>query len=278
MNRILCSILLLALSTVCNAIDLKEWKMQREGDRQSYEVTLPCTVAAALNEAGVLGENVLEEDNYLKIDKSLFDSPWIFSTKFDAPKGLRHVLRFEGISYSADIWVNGKQIASADTTFGAFCVREFDITAIAKQHNSLKVRVFKAPKASLNNGYVDWNPRPVDESMGIWRKVELISTPDVQIEDLFVKPLVDVNDLSKAAIQVEATLVNRSNSAVSGTLRGVYDSGQFEKKVNLSAGETKTITLVESIMKPRIWWSHDMGKPELYKAHPQSSGYDYPKI
>ena len=250
----------------CNleGTDLTHWKLQREGDRHVYDAVVPCTVAGALNEAGVFGENVLEQDRYFSIDKSLFDSPWIFTTSFKAEKGLNHVLRFEGIGYSADIWVNGKQIAAADTTVGVFCVREYDITKIAKAKNTLKVRVFKAPEQSLNNGYVDWNPRPVDESMGIWRKVELISTPDVRIADVFVRPIVNVENLKEASIVVEATLVNHSSAPVEGTLRGVYDSGQFEQPVALAPGETKTFTVEEPVVKPRIWWSCDMGKAEMY--------------
>lgn len=257
----------IALSACCgslNATDLTQWKMQREGDSRTYDAVVPCTVAGALNEAGVFGENILEQDRYFSIDKSIFDSPWIFTTTFKAEKGLNHVLRFEGLSYSADIWVNGKQIASADTTVGVFCIREYDITKIAKTKNTLKVRVFKAPEKSLNNGYVDWNPRPVDESMGIWRKVELISTPDVRIADVFVKPEVNVENLKEASIKVEATLVNHNQTAVEGMLRGVYDSGQFEIPVTLAPGETKTLTVEEPVLKPRIWWSCDMGTPELY--------------
>ena len=256
----------IALGACCSTAgtDLTHWKMQREGDSRTYDAVVPCTVAGALNEAGVFGENILEQDRYFSIDKSIFDSPWIFTTTFKAEKGLNHVLRFEGLSYSADIWVNGKQIAAADTTVGVFCIREYDITKIAKTKNTLKVRVFKAPEKSLNNGYVDWNPRPVDESMGIWRKVELISTPDVRIADVFVKPEVNVENLKEASIKVEATLVNHNRTAVEGMLRGVYDSGQFEIPVTLAPGETKTLTVEEPVVKPRIWWSCDMGTPELY--------------
>ena len=250
--------------TLASATDLTSWKMQREGSKTVYDVTVPCTVAGALNEVGALGEGILEQDRYFKADKSQFDSPWIFTTTFDAQKGLSHILRFEGISYSADISLNGKLIASADTTIGVFCVREFDVTPLVKKRNTLSVKVFKAPEQCLNNGYVDWNPRPLDESMGIWRKVELISTPDVQIEDVFVRPEVNPDDLSKAAFTAEITLVNRSAKPVSGVLRGVYESGQFEIKTELAAGETKTVKVGQNVEKPRIWWSYDMGKPELY--------------
>ena len=264
MKKTLAILAAILAATLSSATDLTSWKMQREGSKTVYDVTVPCTVAGALNEAGALGEGILEQDRYFKADKSQFDSPWIFTTTFDGRKGLSHILRFEGISYSADISLNGKLIASADTTIGVFCVREFDVTPLVKKRNTLSVKVFKAPEQCLNNGYVDWNPRPLDESMGIWRKVELISTPDVQIEDVFVRPEVNPDDLSKAAFTAEVTLINRSAKPVSGVLRGVYESGQFEIKTDLAAGETKTVKVDQNVDKPRIWWSYDMGKPELY--------------
>ena len=264
MKKTLAILAAILAATLSSATDLTSWKMQREGSKTVYDVTVPCTVAGALNEAGALGEGILEQDRYFKADKSQFDSPWIFTTTFDGRKGLSHILRFEGISYSADISLNGKLIASADTTIGVFCVREFDVTPLVKKRNTLSVKVFKAPEQCLNNGYVDWNPRPLDESMGIWRKVELITTPDVQIEDVFVRPEVNPDDLSKAAFTAEVTLINRSAKPVSGVLRGVYESGQFEIKTDLAAGETKTVKVDQNVDKPRIWWSYDMGKPELY--------------
>ena len=102
----LLSAAVLAFTSCCPGLkgtDLTHWKMQREGDVHAYDAVVPCTVAGALNEAGVFGENVLEQDRYFSIDKTIFDSPWVFTTTFKAEKGLNHILRFEGIGYSADI-------------------------------------------------------------------------------------------------------------------------------------------------------------------------------
>ncbi len=266
MKRFIITICVLFACVCANAIELTNWKMQRQGDRKSYDVTVPCTVAGALNEAGVFGANVLEGENYKNIDKSLFDSPWVFSTTFEAAKGLRHVLRFESLGYSAEIKVNGTVIASADTTAGPLCVREFDVTGLVgkKKHNKLQVTVFKAPAQSLNHGYVDWNPRPVDETMGILRKVELISTPDIEVQDVFVKPEVDPENLKEAAVTVVTTLVNRSDKPVDGVLQCAYEGGGFRESVSLAAGESKEVTVHQQVKYPRIWWSRDMGKPEMY--------------
>ncbi|MBO4742995.1 MAG: glycoside hydrolase family 2, partial [Bacteroidales bacterium] len=246
------------------AVTLKKWTMQRDGSKETYPVTVPCTVAGALNEAGVFGKDVLDQDRYFSIDKTPFDSPWIFTTKFNATPGLKHILRFNGIGYRADIWLNGTMLASADTTYGMLIVREFDITKIAKKSNVLKVKVRRAQPGDLNAGYVDWNPRPVDESMGILREVELVSTPDVQVEDVFVKPEVNTADLTKAEIIITATLVNRSGAPVQGVFTGSYEGGSFGEPVSLEAGQTKTVTVRRTIEKPRIWWTREMGRPELY--------------
>ena len=243
---------------------LTDWTLQRQGQKESFKAQVPCTVAGVLNEAGVFGQDVLDQDRYKAIDKSIFDDAWVFTTQFKAPKGQRNVLRFEGLNYYADIELNGKLIASRDTTFGPYCVREFDITALAKAKNTLKVTLRRAHEGDLNAGYVDWNPRPVDESMGIIRPVTLISTPDVQVQDVFVKPLINTKDFSKAQFEAQITLVNRSNKAVEGTVEGSYEGGKFSVPAQLAAGETKLVTVTETVENPRIWWTAELGKPELY--------------
>ena len=130
--------------------------------------------------------------------------------------------------------------------------------------NTLKVKLRRAQSGDLNAGYVDWNPRPVDESMGIIRPVTLISTPDVEVKDIFVKPIIDTKDLSKASFEAKVTLVNLGKKAVKGTVEGVYEGGKFSVPVSLAAGETKIVSVVENVENPRIWWTAEMGSPELY--------------
>ncbi len=259
---------LLALCLACAGpapTTLTDWTLQKDGSSQKFKVKVPCTVAGALNEAGYFGEGILEGLKYQEIDAADFDTPWTFSTRFGLEKGLRHVLRFESLGYSADVVLNGKLLASADTTLGPFIVREFDITPYAKASNKLQVTVHKAPKQSMNHGWVDWNPRPVDETMGILGPVRLVSTPDVEVKDVFVKPIVDVNDFSKAGLEVEILLVNRSEKPVEGVVKGVAEDGiGFEIPAKLEASESKVVKYSGEVENPRIWWSAEMGSPELY--------------
>ena len=174
-----------ACTSTPGARQLSEWEMQQAGGSKTYSVTVPTTVAGALHRAGELGENPLEQLNLFELDQTRFDSTWVFTTRFKAGKG-HNILRMGGLGYSADILVNGTLLASADTTLGVLSVREWDITPLLKKDNCLEVRTHKAPRGSLNHGFVDWNPFALDDFMGILAPVTLICTPDVQVQDVFV--------------------------------------------------------------------------------------------
>ena len=260
---ILTTLLMIAACTTPQAsLQLTQWDMQQEGASEIYQVTAPTTVAGALHRAGVFGENPLEELNLFDIDKTRFDSTWIFTTRFPGGKG-HHILRIDGMGYSADILVNGTLIASADTTLGVFSVREWDVTPLLETENKLEVRTHKSPWGSLNHGFVDWNPHALDEFMGLIAPVTIIRVADVQVQDVYVRPELS-KDLTQASIVVTTTLVNRSDKPVEGTLKGSYEGGSFSQKVSLQPGETKVVCQKEEVANPRIWWPYDMGTPELY--------------
>ncbi len=265
MKRYVLILVIIAAASCCRQGSFETWTLRQEGSEESFSVQVPCTVAGALNEAGALGTAPLEQRNYESLDRSAYEKPWIFSTRFNAPRGKHNILRFNGVGYSTDIFVNGTLIASSDTTVGPFAVREFDVTGLAGMNSELTVKVHRAPQASLNTGYVDWNPRPVDESMGILGTVELISTPDVQVQDVFVKPLLDTSDLSEADLSVSVTLVNRSGAAVRGSVSGTCEAGSFCEPVSLEAGQSTIVTVPMHVSNPRIWWTREMGTPELYR-------------
>ena len=260
---LLLTTLLMASCTVSQSpLQLTQWSMQQEGATEIYQVTAPTTVAGALHRAGVFGENPLEGLRLFDIDKTLFDSTWVFTSHFQGGKGHR-ILRIGGLGYSADILVNGTLVASADTTLGVFAAREWDITPLVQKQNTLEIRTHKSPWGSLNHGFVDWNPHALDEFMGLIAPVSIISVADVQVQDVYVRPVLS-EDLSQASIAVTTTLVNRSDKPVKGLLKGKYEGGHFSQEVSLQPGETRVVFQEEEVAHPRIWWPYDMGTPELY--------------
>ena len=239
-----------------------------------YEAKIPSSTLGSLVDDGVF-KNVFFNRNLENIPTSLFDNPWWYRKTFNIDKvdaGQTFRLRFNGISYRADIWINGKKIASADSIEGSFRQFILDVTPyIIKGQNVLALKVAKAEGGDLNIGFVDWNPEPADNNMGIWRDVQLISSGPVSIEQPFVITDVDTATLDHAAITLKIKLHNYSDKEMNGTLNAKIENDiHISKEVKLAAGESKEVILDSTeyaalkIAHPKLWWTHDLGKPNLY--------------
>jgi len=261
---------MLALS--CNSVQLNygdtlfvkdSWKLSMDNDKRSFDANVPSTVAGTLYDNGYFGKDLFNGENYFKADKSVFENPWWYRTsvRTSVPEGAHTFLKFDGISFYSDIFFNGNQLASSDTAYGVFIQREFDVTSLVSSKNDISVKIRKAEWGDLNNGFVDWAPRPLDESMGIWRDVSLRCTGDIKMDDVFVNPQkLDVKDFSSDTLEISVTLTNLSSLSKEARLHGSFEGTQFEFPVALAAGEKKTITLSPEqlpqllVENPRVWW------------------------
>ena len=259
---------------------LDRWTLHQEGTETFYEVEVPSTVAGALCEQGVFGEDLLDGLNYFDVDKSIFDKTWIYETSFKLNKveGMHYELVFNGLNYYADIFVNDVCITSSDTTYGVFIKRSYDVTELLKDKNDVRVNVRRAQSGDLNIGFVDWNPRPLDESMGIIQTVKLCASGAVAIEDVYVIPDLNVETFAEADLEVRVALKNNEPVPVrADIIVAVQDGGTCTVPVELAANEEKTVVLTPEqadnlhVDNPRVWWSHDLGEPELYDVSVQVS-------
>src|SRR5271169_1713523 len=167
-----------------------------------HEATVPTTVVAALVKDKTLpdpffGMNLRDfpgvtypvGGNFSSIAMAP-DSPytvsWWYRKQFEVPasyRGKAAWLKFDGINYRANIWLNGKQIANSDTVAGAWRTYEFNVTAAARPgaENVLAVQVFSPTENDLAITFVDWNPAPPDKNMGLWRDVYLTTSGPVAV-------------------------------------------------------------------------------------------------
>lgn len=239
-----------------------------------YAAKVPNSTLGSLVDAGVF-KNVFYNRNLEKIPDSLFESPWWYRRTFNVEKinpGQVYRLRFNGISYYADIWLNGKKVASGDSVKGSFRRFVFDVTPfIKKGENVLAVKVTQGAPADLNIGFVDWNPEPADNHMGIWRNVHFLESGPVTIENPFVITDVDTSSLSYANIKVRVDLQNFSDKKVSGILKtNIGNDIHLSTNVTLEPYEIKEVILSPeqyhqlTMMHPKLWWTHDLGEPYLY--------------
>jgi len=239
-----------------------------------YRTSVPATIMGALTANG-LYEDLFLGDNYKKPDKKQFDGSWWYYTQFEIPQlesGSHAILQFDGINYYANIWLNGKLLASRDSVYGTFRRFGFDVSSFLKAgKNQIAVEIFRAQPGDFNMGFVDWNPRPADENMGIWREVYLKVTGAVSLKNTYVESDVNTITLDEAALTVKTSISNNSEVAVNGFLTGRIEADEFRYPVSVGAGETKEIILTKdqipslTIKNPRLWWCNNLGSPELYK-------------
>lgn len=255
---------------------LDRWTLSQDGTSMSYDVEVPSTVAGALCEQGVLGEDLMNGLNYFDVDKTVFDKTWIYKTSFNLDKtgGRSYELVFDGLNYYADIFVNDVCVASSDTTYGVFIKRQYDVTDLLRKENEIEVRISRAQSGDLNIGFVDWNPRPLDESMGIVRTVRLCAYDAVSIEDVFVIPELDTDTFADADLEVRVTLKNRLDEPFAGDIvLGIQGGETCVVPVEIGAKEEKTVSLTPEqasnlhVENPRVWWSWELGNPELYSIN-----------
>jgi exo-1,4-beta-D-glucosaminidase len=229
---------------------------------------------------GVLTSNGLYPDIFMadsikKVDTLLFRQPWWYRTEFKVPElnGKQHImLCFDGISYYANIWLNGKLIGSRDSVYGIFRTFRFDVTNIINSSNNiLAVEVFKQKPGDLGHGFVDWNPRPPDDNMGLWREVYLDVTGEAAVSNVFVHTSLNTETLSEASLTITADVKNLSSENISGELTGKGDGIEFSVPVKVEAGQTRQVKITSAeapalkVKNPRIWWCNNLGEPNLYR-------------
>ena len=255
-----------------------------------YPTTIPATVAGVLTKEGVypdpfVGMNLLEWPGvfYPLRGKSVkpkqpstnpFKVGWWFRNEFDLPanmKGRNITLHFEGISYRADIWINGKQIADTGYVAGAMRRFTFDITKDVQpgKLNALALLVYAQGPRDLGHTWVDWAPQPPDNFLGLWRDVFVTSSRSLKMNDPFVHSRV-ASDLSSADLIVSMDLENTGDQLANGTLSIKVNNKEIITQVSVPGHTTKRISFDGTeypelhLTQPRLWWPNGFGNPEMY--------------
>lgn len=249
------------------------WIIHASGSDITYSAKVPSTVIGTLTEHGLYKDAFVGTNYYKAIDREDFAKPWWYEKEFTLPAlkpGQRVVLDFEGVTYRADVWFNGSKLASADVFEGPFRQHRFDVTELVRENNTLALQIYRANAGEFNIGFVDWNPRAADESMGIFRPVWIRYSNAVSMKNSAVKSKVDTESLDKAWLSVETTLKNSSDKPVKGLLTLNLEGKSYSKSVKLDSGEEKVVCIdskaakMLAIKNPRLWWCHNLGNPEMY--------------
>ncbi|MFD8494589.1 beta-mannosidase [Amycolatopsis sp. NPDC059657] len=207
-----------------------------------------------------------------------FSDPWWYRTDFtpDFKPGQFAKLTIPGVVGEADVWVNGKQIATKDLVSGAFAGHTFDITKLVRPgRNTLAIKVYpNDPLKMYTLDQVDWGQIPPDNNTGIQYP------PELQISNALTGDNAHVNqdtaaDGSRSALTAKVDVTNNADTAQTGDVTAVITQpGGFpivvRQQVTVPAGKKQTVTFgpdrfgALKISRPKLWWPYSMGDQPLY--------------
>jgi exo-1,4-beta-D-glucosaminidase len=234
---------------------------------------VPATVLGTLVNNGVY-TNIYFGTNLAKISKAPFAGPWWFRKEISVSSGQAAgsaEFVFDGINYRANLWLNGKCLATTNDIFGAFRVFHIDAGGQLKAGaNVLAVEIFPPQPGDFTMGFVDWNPQPPDRGMGLFRPVKLHCYQSVALDNIYVESKIDHAGWQKAALTVHADLHNRSDREIETTVHGEIGEVSFNESYTLKPGEERTIALTPeknpqlNFEHAQLWWPWELGQPHLY--------------
>jgi exo-1,4-beta-D-glucosaminidase len=210
----------------------------------------------------------------------LFDVPWWWRTDFtpNLAAGQVATLIVNGVIGSADVWVNGTEVATSATATGAYTRFTFSITnLIVAGTNSLAIEINpNNPETMFTLDNVDWTQIPPDNMTGIQFPVQL--AVDGALSDTNAH-VVENNaaSLSSSALTVKADITNNTASSQTGTVNAtITPPGGGAAIVNVSqtvtvpASTTQTVSFTPSafpsltLSSPQVWWPYQLGAQPLY--------------
>ena len=263
-----------------------------------YKATVPGTILTTLVNNGVYPEPLWGENNRPdKIPESLCRTSYWYRTSFTIPsdyKGKKIWLNFDGINYSAKVFVNGKEVGNIK---GAFIRGIFDISSVVTpgQQAILAVLVSPQPNPGVphehtialgmgGNGGItamdgptflcslgwDWIPAIRDRNTGIWQKVFLSASGTVQIKSPLITTDLPLPKLNTADIAIQTTLENVTDQPQRGILKGSFGNVTFQQPVEIPAHTAKLVSLTSKevpqllVKNPKLWWPNGYGPQNLY--------------
>jgi hypothetical protein len=265
------------------------------GDESWHVATVPGTVLTTLIDRGVYPDPDFGLNN-MAIPERLARQDYWYRTQFTPPpelSGRRLALRFNGVNYSAEVWLNGEQLG---TITGAFIRGVFDVTAKLKagQPNVVAVRVSPPPHPGIpheesikagpgeNGGWLaidgptfiasegwDWIPGIRDRNTGLWQSVELQATGNVRMHDPQVVTSLPLPRTDRADVSITVPVENLRNAAASASIEAQFEGVTVRKNVTLAPGRSEVrLDAAEfpqlRLTQPRLWWPNGYGPANLY--------------
>ncbi|MFV2050473.1 beta-mannosidase [Metabacillus sp. YM-086] len=258
-----------------------KWEFKNSSEEKWLEGVVPGSLLADLYRLNIIDDPYYRdnEDNLYE----LFNNDYVyrknFSLKEQDLKGLKALLRFEGIDTIADIFLNDHHIGQ---TFNMHRTYEYSVEKYLFQGSNELVVKLKSPLKHIHNkqqeiplygipmavpGYThirkghymygwDWGPQLPD--CGLWRDVSLLFFSDIRFSDINIE---QIHDIDMVKLKINMSIDNPSNELVVATVKITSPDGQI-KIIETKIKEKELFEI--TIENPKLWWPNGFGEQPLY--------------
>ena len=187
---------------------------------------------------------------------------------FDLDKnmcGKRIHICFEGVEEAMYLWLNGQFIGYAEDSFTP---SEFDLTPYVKEKgNVLAVQVHKMSTAAF------LEDQDFFRFFGIFRNVTLKAIPDVHLEDVWFKPVLNQdNERGSVSVSMKVSATDSQNVTAGFILKDREENILVEKSLQLNKENNHLEgTICVDLESVKLWDNHN---PYLYHAYVELKAED----
>ena len=187
---------------------------------------------------------------------------------FDLDKnmcGKRIHICLEGVEEAMYLWLNGQFIGYAEDSFTP---SEFDLTPYIKEKgNVLAVQVHKMSTAAF------LEDQDFFRFFGIFRNVTLKAIPDVHLEDVWFKPVLNQdNESGSVSVSMKVSATDSQNVTAGFILKDREENILVEKSLQLNKeNDHLEGTICVDLESVRLWDNHN---PYLYHAYVELKAED----
>ncbi len=232
---------------------------------------------------------------------------WWYRKRFLTPAAWRDKtvrLRFDGVDYQTDVWLNGQLLGRHEGQFTPF---EFEVSGRLRsnEENILAVLIHPAPAAvrdaiaagagewtvmgamrpaypywkCMTSAGWDWGAKIV--TMGIWKDVRLMASDGVCLASPIVLPQLEP-PYERARLNIRLDLRRGEGGAaqIRYHVRCLTAPDQpvlAYQKATLGAGEQQ-LTFSMEVPHPRLWWPNGYGQQHLYELETSIQAPDGTKV
>ena len=187
---------------------------------------------------------------------------------FDLDKnmcGKRIHICFEGVEEAMYLWLNGQFIGYAEDSFTP---SEFNLTPYIKEKgNVLAVQVHKMSTAAF------LEDQDFFRFFGIFRNVTLKAIPDVHLEDVWFKPVLNQdNESGSVSVSMKVSAPDSQNVTAGFILKDREENILVEKSLQLNKENNHLEgTICVDLESVKLWDNHN---PYLYHAYVELKAED----